>query len=117
MTSAPTPGVGRQIEAREAAARVLRVRLRDQEFTIAAGNLPIRIKDRFIRETGRAVEWYFAPERLGDVALCGLWFLSRLIDGETLTWDQALDEWEAAGFTGDDVEVIEDDGQGNDPEA
>jgi len=116
--SAPTPGVGKQVESRAAAGRTLHVRLRDHQFTIAANNIGIRIKDRFMGETGRAVEWYLAPERAasGDVALCGLWFISRLNGGEAITWEQILDEWEAANFEQGDIDVRVDDGLGDDPE-
>lgn len=114
MVQAPAPGSKKKTDE---AQKVVVVRLRDETFKIAAGNVPIRVKERFMRETGRALEWYFGPERLGDVALCGLWFLSRLLDGDDVTWDQMLDAWDAAGYTGDDVEVSEEDARGDDPEA
>lgn len=118
MAQAPRPGVSAREEAVDTAQRILKVRLRDETFTIAAGNVPLRVKDRFMRETGRALEWYLVPERAasGDVALCGLWFLARLIDRQDVTWEQMLDEWDAAGFTADDIEVIEDTAKGDDPE-
>lgn len=117
MAQAPRPGVSAREDAAAAAQTVLRVRLRDNEFTIAAGNVPLRVKDRFMHDTGRSVEWYFQPERLSDVTLCGLWYLARLIDGQDATWDQVLDEWDASGFTADDIEVIENAAEGEDPEA
>lgn len=119
MAQAPRPGVAARNDATDAAQRVLKVRLRDESFTIVGGNVPVKIKDRFMRETGRALEWYLVPERAasGDVALCGLWFLSRLIDGQSVTWDEVLDEWDAAAFAADDIEVVEDDPTGDDPEA
>lgn len=114
MAQAPRPGVSDRDAAVEAAQRVLVVRLRDQTFRIAAGNIPLRVKERFLRETGRSVEWYFQPERIGDVALAGLWFVSRLIDREQVTWEQVLDEWDEAGFTAEDVDVTDETAQGGD---
>lgn len=117
MAQAPRPGVGARDEAVAAAQVVLTVRLRDETFRIAAGNVSLRVKDRFMRDTGRSVEWYFQPERLSDVTLCGLWYLARLIDGQDITWDQILGEWDDAGYTADDIEVIEDTAaEGTDPE-
>ena len=118
MTGAPTPGISKQRAADEAAQSVLRIRLRDETLVIAAANVPIRVKDRFMQQTGRAFEWYADPSRLGDVSLCGLWFLAKLIDGEDVTWDQMLDRWDEAKFTADDIEVIEETaGESEHPEA
>lgn len=123
MAQAPRPGVSARQEATDAAQRVLTIRLRDETFNIAAGNVPLRVKNRFMRETGQAIEWYLQPERAAsaDVALCGLWFLDRLLSGMTVTWEQTLDDWDAAKFTADDIEVIEttpdgDGPKGDDPE-
>lgn len=113
MAQAPVPGSVKKKEPQ----RVLLVRLRDQEFRIAAGVIPIGVKARFLRETEFAVEWVLDQKRLGDVALCALWFLARLIDGEDVVWDAVLSEWDAAGFTIGDVEVIDETPEGDDPEA
>lgn len=116
MAQAPLPGVSARKDSTDAAQRVLVVRLRDETFKIAAGNVPLRVKDRFMRDTGRSLEWYFNADRVNDVALCALWFLSKLIDGQDITWDQVLDEWDAAAFTADDVEVIDETARPDDPE-
>lgn len=117
-TSAPVPGVGARQEAIATAQRVLVVRLRDQTFRIVAASIPVRIQSKFMVQTGHAIEWYLQPERAGAVGLCGLWLLSRLIDGEDVTWDQVLGEWDAAGFTNDDVTVVEETPEESDsPEA
>lgn len=100
----------------EAASKVMLLRLRDQEYKIAVGNIPIRIKAKFMDQTGRSVEWYFAEERFGELTMCALWFLVRLLELEAVTWNDALDEWAAAGYTLDEFALTEDDGKGDDPE-
>lgn len=118
-TPAPAPGVGRHQEAVEEASRVVVVRLRDDEFRISLGGLGARVKDRFLKEAGRPLEWYFQPDHLTDVSMCAFWYAARLRDGEmTLTWDQVLDEWDAAGYTADDIDVREETpGASESPEA
>lgn len=114
---APTPGASAREEDAALARRVTVLTVRGNEYRVAAGNVPLRIKDQFMRETTYSVEWLSAQQRLGDVTIAALWYLGRLLAGEQVSWNQVLDEWDSLKITSDDVTVDLVDAEGDDPEA
>lgn len=117
MAQAPTPGVGARDEDIAAARRITVITVRGAEYRVAAANVPLRIKDRFMRETTYSVEWLSAQQRLGDVTIAALWYLGRLIAGEQVSWTEILDEWDSLGITSGDVTVDLIEPEGESPEA
>lgn len=118
MATAPEPGIGRRREATAQAQQVTTLRIRENTYTIATGNVPIRVKDRFLRQTGRSIEWLATEERLGDVTVAALWYMARMLNGDLqLEWETVLDEWDDANFTIADIDVTTDEPEGDDPEA
>lgn len=117
MAQAPTPGASAREEDAAAARRTTVISVRGNEYRVAAANVPLRVKDQFMRETTYSVEWLSAQQRLGDVTIAALWYLGRLLAGEQVTWNEILNEWDSLGITSGDVTVDLVDAEGDDPEA
>lgn len=119
---APRPGAGRR-EAETSAARVyLRIRVRDEERTLAFGLIPIKERILVRKVTGLPIESFLPGNgtELGIDSLVVLWWLAGRAAGDPfLTLDQAGEDFVDIGE--DDLDMTEvqpddTDGTSTDPE-
>ncbi|MBM3659473.1 MAG: hypothetical protein FJW95_08195 [Actinobacteria bacterium] len=116
-TPAPTPGVGRRVEAAAQAPTTMTIRVRDQRYTIVPNNIPMKIMDRFELETGRTVEYVTTTRTaIGELQIALLCYLATLIAGEQGRWAKFRDAWPEDLAEGD-VEVTVDEDGDDSPEA
>ncbi len=118
---APRPGAGRREAETTHAATLLRITIRGEARTLAAGNIPI--KERLIcrKATGFGVEQFLDSDTFGLDSLMVLWWLAGRAAGDPfLTLEKASEVFD--GVTAEDIDVTEvtpaDDnpGEGDDPE-
>lgn len=103
---APRPGAGRRDAGTSKARGYLRMRVRDQERTLAVGSIPI--KERLIvrKATGYPVEKFLDAEAFGLDSLMVLWWLAgRAAGNPFLTLDEAAADLD--DITEDDLDVTE----------
>lgn len=121
VASAPTPGVGARAEAAKDAQRILTIRVRDESWTLAIGNVSVAEKFAVRKATGLPLEAFLTDEdKFGEDSVVLLWWLARRANGEDgLSWPDALSEWPADLTDGDLViDVAESpDEKADDPEA
>lgn len=105
-------------EETAAAQQVLALTVRDRTYRIAAGIIPIRVKERFELETKVSVEFALSSsQNWGEVQFGRICYLSRLLNGEpNLRWSTVMDEW-PEGLTADDIDFKLEQPEGDDPEA
>jgi hypothetical protein len=108
MSLAPRPG-----HKRADARMTVTIRLRDETRSLHPNNIPLRDAAAVRKATGGLpVRAFLGDEdRIDGDSIKVLWWLARRADGEP---DLTLDELEAGwpdDLTGDDLEVIVDDGE------
>lgn len=118
MAEAPTPGVSRRREQREAAQQIMVLTIKGEEFRLAVGNLPMNEKLVLRRATGLPIEAFVGNRySIGEDSVIVLWWLARRAGGEaTLSFGDAVAQW-PVGLTGEDFEIEVEDPEGDDPEA
>lgn len=118
-TAAPEPGVGRRQDDLDAAQVVLTIKVRGEEYLVAAGNVPMRVRDYFELQTGRSVEYIFSTDRtIGVLQVALACYLAVILRDEKLTlrWAKFRDDW-PTDLTEDDFDVTVSDPESPDPEA
>lgn len=80
-------------QRREAAQKVLKVTLPDDySFTIAPNNVPTLIRWEVADQLGRSLE--DIGDQPGVHTYAALWWVSRLVSGERISWAAAAVEWD-----------------------
>lgn len=103
---APRPGAGRRDAATSKARGYLRMRVRDQERTLAVGAIPIKERLVVRKATGYPVEKFLDTEAFGLDSLMVLWWLAgRAAGNPFLTLDEAAADLD--DITEDDLDVTE----------
>lgn len=122
MSLAPTPGVGARAEAAAQATQIITIRVKDREYTLAPGNLPVREKLAVRQATGSPVEAFISDDdHVGEDSIAILVWLARRANGEAgLAWRDFETEWDALDLGEGDVEISAPtaaDDKAEDPEA
>lgn len=122
MASAPTPGVGKQLESANVARTIFKLTVRGETKSIAPFNLPLKEDLLLAKATGgMSIESLLGDEtHIGLRTIKILWWLARRASGEwQLTLERAWEEWPADLDPESElvVEVDEPDETASDPEA
>jgi hypothetical protein len=114
MATAPAPGAGRRREESKRAKVITTITIRGESKSCAFGNLPIRERALIRDVTGLPFERWMA--RLEEDSLMVMWWVARRQSGERgLSFDDVEAGW-FEDLTGDEVEIVEDDGEAEDPQ-
>lgn len=125
MAKAPTPKVGGHEAAQERIQRArqtfrIDVAGTDVSFTYRPFGVTVRTRAKVREATGMATDEFLFGNGSFDVqTYADMWWISRLEDGENVTRDQVLGEWDekCEGVSKDDVsEVLVEDAT-DDPKA
>lgn len=115
MAQAPRPGAGKRKKEAEEAQAAYRMTIRGESRTIMVGNVTVGTKYQVQMETDRPFEWWRAQIRHGSpFALEVIWWVAGLEAGLNERWHDVRGFTE--GLTPDDIEVVEDDGEDDNPE-
>lgn len=88
----------------------MRIRVRDAEYVLLPGNIPMEIKDRFELETGRSVEYVVQTRQaVGELQVALMCYLAVMISGDRSRWTRFRDQW-PDDLTAEDITVEVDDG-------
>lgn len=112
--TAPKPGVGRRADQAKRAQVVTTITIRGEQQHCAFGNLPIRERALIRNVTGLPFErWMNGIE---EDSVMVMWWVARRQAGERgLSFAEVEADW-FEDLTADDIEIIEDDGQDEDPD-
>lgn len=102
MAKAPKPKAGGYEAAkkrRESAKQTFRIstdpEVSDLDFTTSLSSFPVRVRRRVKQETGEPIELHlFAHGQFDLSTYCSLWWINRLVNGETLSLADAEIEWD-----------------------
>lgn len=111
---APTPGASRKLEQSKRAQVVTTVTIRGESRSCAFGNLPIRERALIRKVTGMPFERWM--DGIEEDSVMVMWWVARRQSGEP---GLSFAEVEAGWFedlTAEDIEIVEDDGMGEDPD-
>lgn len=128
MATAPRPGVSRRAQEAEAVKRPFRFKIRDEEHSVYLLNIPMRVQATVAlpppEGTGRMWEAWTGMDgnrqQYGVLSICCFWWVARLVRGDSLTWDEAMGEWDDLNLDISEIEILDDDDatpEGTSPEA
>lgn len=117
---APRPGAGRR-DAETSKARVsMRLRVRDEERTLAVGAIPIKERLAVRKATGYPIEKFLGEDAFGLDSISVLWWLAgRAAGNPFLTLEEAaadLDDVTEHDLDATEVTPDDETAEGDDPE-
>lgn len=120
MAKAPIPGAGKRKQEAEEAKKVVRLRIRDEERSLAVSN--VTLKDRLLvrKATGLPFEAFFGEVEFGLDSLQVIWWLAGRAEGDAfLTLKKVEEEWPDDLDEGDIdlVEITPDEKDASDPQS
>lgn len=105
MAKAPRPGVSKRADEIDAAKTITRIRLRDDTWDVALGNLPMRVKNRVRKQCdGLPITAFWgSPEVIDEDSFKVLVWVARVTNGEDSLTLQEVDESWPDDLTVDDI--------------